>query len=164
MLKVVENPLGSQSSLQASKPEEPPQTLEIDFTPELYEQIKAEHLNKINRIVRPYFQDFIDWLKKLDPLDVYDALDKGETVKTFYDRQRLNPYRLGAAAVRGFLKASKGMRSQANQAFDLKIARLVLRFENRKVYDILQKFDPEEKYLKGNIQDLKVILGLVKVK
>jgi hypothetical protein len=161
---MVEDQKDLQSSPQASKVEEgPPQSLEIDFTPELYEQIKAEHFKKINRIVRPYFQDFIDWLKKLDPLDVYDALEKGETLKTFYDRQKLGPYRLGAAAVRGFLKASKSARSQASLAFDIKIARLVLRFENHKVYAILLKFDPEEKYLKGNIQDLKVILGLVKV-
>jgi len=152
----------SKSSPQVSRvEEEPPQSLEIDFTPKLYEQIKAEHIKKINRIIRPYFDDFMDWLKKLDPLDVYDAIERKETVKTFYDRQRLNPYRLGAAAVRGFLKSSRRLRSQATLAFDIKIARLVLRFENPAVYDILREYDPDEKYLKGNIQDLKVILGLV---
>jgi len=161
---MAEEPKALQSSPQASRlEEEPPQILEIDFTLEEYEKKKAEAAKKINGIVRPYFYDFVDWLKKLDPLDVYDALEKGETVKTFFDRQRgVNPYRFGAAAVRGFLKASKSARIQANSAFDIKIARLVLRFENREVWDILRKFDPEEKYLRGNIQDLKVILGLVK--
>jgi len=155
----------TQSFPQASKPEleEPPQVLEIDFSSEQYEREKANHAQKINGLVRSYFYDFVDWLKKLDPLDVYDALEKGETVKTFYDKQPLNPYRFGFAAVRGFLKASRSARIQANSAFDIRIARLVLRFENREVWDILRKFDPEETYLKGNIQDLKLILGLVKV-
>ena len=147
-------------SHEEAPPAEPPQSLEIDFTPKLYEDIKAEHLKRQSPLVRPYLIDFIEWLKKLDPISVYDALDKGETIKTFYDREVWSPYRWGAAAVRGLLKASKRFRLRANQAFDVKVARLVLRFENREVYDLLQEFDPDESYLNSNINDLKTILGL----
>jgi len=68
---------------------------------------------------------------------------------------------MGAAAVRGLLKSSKRFRERANKAFDIKVARLVLRFENREVYDLLKQFDPDESYLNNNINDLKKILGLI---
>jgi hypothetical protein len=140
---------------------EPPQSLEIDFTPELYEKIKAEHIRRQDRLVRPYLIDFIEWLKKLDPIAVYDALDKGETIKTFYDRDKWSPYRWSLVAARGLLKSSKRLRQRANLAFDVKLARLVLRFENSEVYDLLREFDPTESYLINNVNDFKKILGLV---
>jgi len=158
---------GSQAEPQAAvtheeaAPEEPPQSLEIDFTPELYENIKADLLKNQHPLVRPYLQDFMDWLKRLDPIAVYDALEKGETIKTFYDRERFSPYRMGAAAARGLLKASKRLRQRADQAFNIKVARLILRFENPEVQGLLKQFDPDESYLKNNVDDLKRILGLI---
>jgi hypothetical protein len=146
---------------EEAAPAEPPQSLEIDFTPELYEKIKADMLKNQHPLVRPYLLDFIEWLKKLDPIVVYDALEKGETVKTFYDRERWSPYRMGAAAARGLLKASKRLRERASKTFNIKLARLVLRFENPEVYDLLREFDPAESYLNNNIDDFKKILGLV---
>lgn len=118
-------------------------------------------MKKQHPLVRPYLQDFINWLKKLDPIAVYDALEKGETVKTFYDRERFSPYRMGAAAARGLLKSSKRLRARADEAFNIKVARLVMRFENQEVYDLLREFDPDESYLRSNIDDFKKILGLV---
>jgi len=146
---------------EGTAPAEPPQILEIDFTPELYAKIKVEWVKKQHPLVRPRLQDFINWLKKLDPIAVYDALEKGETVKTFYDREKFSPYRMGAAAARGLLKSSKRLRERADEAFNIKVARLVLRFENQEVYDLLKEFDPDETYLNNNINDFKKILGLV---
>lgn len=150
----------STATVQATQ-QEPPQILEIDFTPELYQKIKLGLIKKQHALVRPHLLDFISWLRKLNPIDVYDALEKGETVKTFYDRQRLSPYRIGAAGARGLLKSSKRLREKANEAFNIQIARLVLRFENQEVYDLLREFDPKETYLRTNIDDLKTILGLL---
>jgi len=118
-------------------------------------------LMKQPRLVRPQLANFIEWLKKLDPIAVYDALEKGETVKTFYDREVFSPYRWGAVGARGLLKSSKRLRQRADQAFNIKVARLVLRFENQEVYDLLRQFDPDETYLNNNINDFKKILGLV---
>lgn len=150
----------SAATVQVTQPE-PPQTLQIDFTPKLYEEIKAGLIKKQHSLVRPYLLDFINWLKKLNPIDVYDALEKGESIRTFYDRQRFSPYRIGAAAARGLLKSSKRLREKSGEAFNIQTARLVLRFENREVHDLIREFDPQETYLKTNIDDLKRILGLL---
>lgn len=139
---------------------EPPKIIHIDITPERYQEIKASYLKKQHGLVRPHLLDFIKWLKDLNPLDVFDCLEKNETVKTVYDQQASVVYRMGAAAARGLLKSSRRLRNKANKAFNVEIARLVLRFENREVYDLLAEFDPDETYLKGNIRDLKEILGL----
>lgn len=160
---LLNSPQASKDSNDSQEPTlETPQTIEIDFPPERYEEIRNDYILKQHALVRPYIMDFFKWLTELDPIDVYGALENGETIKTFYDRQKMSPYRLGAAAARGLLKSSKSLRERADKAFSLQIARLVLRFENREVYDILKEFDPEEKYLKGNIQDLKIILGIIK--
>ena len=131
------------------------------MTDDLYQTIKTNYLKRQNPIVRSHVKEFFRWLKTLDALDVYDALEKGETVKDKYDRMSFNPIRITVAAGRGLLKASKNLREKANRAIDLEIARLVIRFENPNVYQVLKQFDQEEKFLRDNIKGTKEILGLV---
>lgn len=138
----------------------PPKAIPIDMTPELYDHIKANILKKQHPVVRPHLNEFFKWLKGLDALDVYDALEKGETVKEKYEQKRFIPIRLSIAAARGLLKASPGLRAKAEKAFSLDLARLVLRFENPEVYQVLKDFDPNEEYLRENIRATKEILAL----
>jgi len=160
-LALTENHSSKDSNPAQTAQVEPPKIIHIDITPERYQEIKASYLKKSHGLVRPHLLDFIKWLKNLKALDVFDCLEKNETVKTVYDQQASVGYRMGCAAARGLLKVSRRLRNQANRAFDVKIARLVLRFENREVYDLLAEFDPDETYLIGNIEGLKEILGLV---
>lgn len=160
-MALTENHSSKDSNPAQTAQVEPPKLIKIDITPERYKEIKASYLKKQHALVRPHLHDFIKWLKNLNPLDVFDCLEKNETVKTVYDQQASLPYRMAAAAARGLLKSSKRLRNRANQAFNVEVARLVLRFENREVYDLLAEFDPDETYLNGNIEGLKEILGLV---
>jgi len=104
--------------------------------------------------------EFIRWLKGLDALDVYDAIEKHETVKDKYEQAKFVPIRISVAAARGLLKASPRLRARADIAFSIKLARLVLRFENPQVWQVLKEFDPKEEYLQDNIRDMKEILGI----
>ena len=141
----------------------PPEIIAIDLTPELYQKIKTNITKKQHPVVRPHVHEFFKWLKSLDALDVYDALEKGETVKDKYEQMRFNPIRISIAAARGLLKASPRLRAKAERAFSLDLARLVLRFENQQVHQVLKEFDPGEEYLKSNIHATKEILGLIGV-
>jgi len=150
--------------LQKPSPEskvEIPKEIPIDITPELYQKTKENILKQQHPAVRPYLLQFISWLKDLNALDVYDAIEGGETVKDKYQQMKLNPIRIAVAATRGFLKGSKSLRAKADKALSLEIARLVLRFENAPVYEVLKQFDPKEEYLRRNIQAVKEIFGLV---
>ena len=74
---------------------------------------------------------------------------------------KFSPYRMAIAAARGLLKASSSLRRKANEAFNVKVADLVLRFENPEVYKLLKEFDKDKKYLIRNIEGAKKILGLI---
>jgi len=137
-----------------------PREIPIDMSDDLYETIKENILKKQHPVVRPHLLEFIRWLKALDALDVYDAIEKHETVKDRYEQARFVPIRISVAAARGLLKASPRLRARADVAFSIKLARLVLRFENPKVWQVLKEFDPTEEYLKDNIRDTKEILGI----
>lgn len=145
----------------SSKEPDPPHVIPIDMTPELYRRIKEQRLKEQHPIVRPYLIEFIDWLKSLKADDVYDAFESGETVHDKYKAMPFNPIRITVAAARGLLKTSSRLRSKANEALSIETARLVLRFENPKVHQILEEFDPNEEFLKKNIEAVKVIFGLV---
>lgn len=140
-----------------------PKTIPIDLTPELYQVIKNNMLQRQHPIVRPYLNEFIKWLKGLDALTVYDSLEKGETVREKYKEMRLNPIRITVAAARGLLKSSPILKAKAEKALSLELARLVLRFENPKVYQVLIQFDKNEEFLRRNIQATKEIFGLIEV-
>lgn len=141
----------------------PPEVIPVDITAEVYESIKTDILKQQHPVVRPHVNEFIRWLKGLDALSVYDALEKAETVKDKYEHMRFNPIRISVAAARGLLKVSPTLRSKANKALSLEIARLVLRFENPEVSTVLKEFDPQEEFLRRNIQAVKEIFGLVEV-
>ena len=131
------------------------------MTVTLYQTIKSNIVRKQHPVIRPHVNEFFRWLKSLDALSVYDALEKGETVKDRYDEMRFNPIRITVAAGRGLLKVSKSLRAKANKAINLEVARLVIRFDNPKVHQVLKMFDPEEEFLRKNIQGTKEILGLI---
>jgi len=131
------------------------------MTPDLYQQIKHNIIAKQHPIVRPHIKEYFNWLKSLDALDVFDSIEKGETVKEAYHKTKNYPLRMSVAAARALIKASKDLRSKAEQAMNIDIARLTLRFENPQVYEVIKKFDPQEEHLKKNIQDAKEILGII---
>ena len=133
------------------------------MSPELYRTIKTNIVKKQHPVVRPHLHEFFRWLTSLDALDVYDALEKGETVKDKYRKMRFNPIRISIAAARGLLKASQRLRAKAERAFSVDLARLVLRFENAKVHQVLKEFDADEDFLRSNVRATKEILGLVEV-
>jgi len=76
---------------------------------------------------------------------------------------RFSPLRITIAAARGLLKTSRGLRNNFDKAVNLEIARLVLRFENAKAYQVVKQFDPNEEFLKRNIQAVKEIFGIIEV-
>jgi len=131
------------------------------MTTELYQQIKQNIIAKQHPIVRPHIKEYFNWLKSLDALDVYDSIEKGETVKDAYTRTRNYPLRMSVAAARGLLKASKSLREKAEKAINVDVARLTLRFENPKVYEVIKRFDPQEEHLQKNLQSAKEILGVI---
>jgi len=143
------------------KKPKPPLLVQIDITPQLYEQIKEETIKSQHPVVRPYIESFIDYLRRLDPLDVYEAIESGRTIKDYYDQPGNYDIKITAAAARALLKASSSLRESANKALNVKFAKLVLRFENPEVYNIIMQWGGEE-YLKKNIEDLKVVLGIKK--
>jgi len=152
-----------ESEKEKSKEPNPPQLIAIDITFEVYQEAKNFHLKQQHPIVRPYLNEFFRWLKSLDALSVYDSLEKGETVKTKYEEMRFNPIRISIAAARGLLKRNAKLRTKAQAAFSIEIARLVLRFENAGVWEVLKQFDADEEFLRRNINAFKEILGLVEV-
>jgi len=161
---VVEKEQNLEPEKEKSKEPNPPQLIPIDITYEVYQDAKNFHLKQQHPIVRPYLNEFFRWLKSLDALSVYDALEKGETVKTKYEEMKFNPIRISIAAARGLLKRNTTLRSKAQSAFSVQIARLVLRFENAGVWEVLKQFDPDEEFLRRNINAFKEIMGLIEVK
>jgi len=162
----VEQPSSQDQEFQKQKsvPEQKiPEVIPIDITLETYEQMKKNILGKQHAIVRPHVFEFFKWLKGLNALDVYDALEEKKTVKDRYEEMRFNPIRISVAAARGLLKASPRLRSKAREAFNVDVARLVVRFENPPVWEVLREFDPAEQYLKSNIEAAKEMFGLVEV-
>lgn len=131
------------------------------MTRETYLTIKKNLIAKQHPIVRPHIQEYFRWLQSLDALDVYDAIEKGETVKDAYEKMKLNPIRISIAAARGLLKASKNLRAKAESVMNVDLARLTLRFENPKVYEVIKQFDPKEEYLQRNLQAAKEIFGVI---
>ena len=147
----------------ALKKPDPPLLVQIDITPQLYEQIKEETIKSQHPVVRPYLESFIDYLKKLDPLDVYEAVESGQTIKDYYNQPGNYDIKITTAAARALLKASSSLREKADRALNVKFGKLVLRFENPDVYNIIMQWGGEE-YLKKNIEDLKIVLGIKKEK
>ena len=157
----VEEEKSSQPSEKPSKkPEDPPEVIAIDMTPETYEQMKKNILAKQHPVVRPHIHEFFRWLEGLDALDVFDALEQKHTVKDKYDQMGFNPIRISIAAARGILKASPNLQKKALRAFNVEVARVVLRFDNPAVWQVLKECDPKENYLRDNVDAAKEIFGL----
>lgn len=144
-------------------PPPPPALMHVDMTRQVYEQLKRHYIEIQHPVVRPHIREFFAWLKNLKATDVYDAIENGETAMTKYKEIGLHPMRITIAAGRGVLKASKALRRKADQAINIEISRTIIRFDNPKVWKILQEYDKDEKWLQENIQDVKQILGLEEV-
>jgi len=140
-----------------------PEVVPIDISLKDYAEMKANILREQHPIVRPHIYEFFRWLKGLNALDVYDALEKKTTVKDRYEEMRFNPIRISVAAARGLLKASPRLRTKALKAFNIQVARLVVRLENPAVWEVLREFDPNEQYLRSNVEAAKEMFGLLEV-
>lgn len=147
----------------ASTRPDPPVLVQIDITRQYYEQVKEETIRKQHPVIRPYIESFIEYLRRLNPLDVYEAIERGRTIKDFFDEPGNYDLKITTATVRALLKASSTLREKADRALNLKFAKMVLRFENPEVYNIIMEWGGED-YLRRNIDDLKVILGVKKEK
>lgn len=145
---------------ESAKPNPPP-LIQVDITPKLYEQIKRQVIEEQHALVRPYLEAFVNFLRSLDPLDVYEAIEQGHTIKNYYDQSGNYDLKITLAAARAILKASRSMREKLNKAMNPSFAKLVLRFENPEVYEIVTRWGGDD-YLEKNIRDFKKILGVIK--
>jgi len=140
-----------------------PEVVLVDITPEVYQKLKEDIIEDQPSVIKPHILDYFEWLKSLDPLDVYDAIETGQTVKDAYNKEKpFSPFRTSVAVARGVLRVTPWLKTRAKEAFNEEIARLTLRFENPDVWDVIQKFDQKGDYLRSNIQAAKEILGLEK--
>ncbi len=134
--------------------------LKIDITPEFYREMKKHYIRQAPRIVRPFINQYFEWLKKLDAGELMDWMESNETLKEIY-RAKPFPERVAIAGVRGLLRASLRLKRRAAEAMNVEIACYTLRFENPLAWEVVTAYGDEgmEK-LKQAIEDFKEILKL----
>jgi len=123
-------------------------------------------LKDVHPLARGYINDYFEYLQKLNPDDVIDAIEKGETVKTKYDAMPWFAERLVIAAARGFLKvAPESIKGQARKAISQDTARVTIRFENPTVHKVIESFGKKGgDWLDTCIYDFREIIGINEVR
>jgi hypothetical protein len=131
------------------------------MTYQLYDAIKQNKLQQVPAIGRSYVNTYFEWLKKLEPTEVVDAIEQNKTVEQAYKELGISPLRMAIAAARGFLKVSKTYQQKLKETATPELALMTLKFENPTTYAVIQRYGERgNQYLKQWVNGALKILGV----
>ncbi|MEM2175209.1 MAG: hypothetical protein QXI58_06280 [Candidatus Micrarchaeia archaeon] len=131
------------------------------ITSEGWDALKEEYIRQIPAIIRSYVSLALDYFKNLRVGVVADALESNKTLKKYYEETRWSPYRMAIAVCRGFFKVNKAWREIADKYINNTIVRLILKFENEKVWHLINMYGNDGlNWLDTCINEFKEITGI----
>ena len=137
-----------------------PRIIKVDITPKVYKAIKERILRRFGPRARSHAENFFEWCININPNDVIDAIEYGESLYDKYERAPLG-IRINIATARAFIKVSPRLQKQFKESLTPQLIRRIFQFENPEVYDvILQYRERGDEYIESCIKDGLRIFGI----
>ncbi len=154
------NSSGSLKQPVSSPQSEIPRFIKVDITPKVYKLLKERILRRFGPRTRSSANDFFEWCINIDPDDVIDAIEYGESLWAKYQRAPLG-IRMSIATARAFIKVSPRLQKQFKDSLTPQLIRRIFQFENPEVYEVVHMYGSRgDEFIESCINDSFKIFGI----
>ena len=130
------------------------------MTYKFYAARRDYELRKIPPVARASLNFYFEWLRNIQPLDVIEALEQGKTAEQARQKASIAT-RMGIAAAKGVLKASKTLQQQLKQSVNVNLALQTLKYENPETYKVIKSYGQRgADFMQQWVDDALKILGV----
>lgn len=139
----------------------PNRPAKLELTPEAYTALRDAFLNSVDLKLRSILKPALDYFRGIKPADALAGVLSMRTIGDYYPDKWSTGHRIALGLARGYIRANPSVLEELKAKLDPRFIKLLLRYENPEVYEVLsENVSPEkiDEWIERNIDDLLRLL------